>query len=148
MPTNLNTIKVTFRRMFKMANSPGSSSTATLSAQGNMSDPEKKSGDINPAGQSQIDLENGDGYEKQAPLAVLDWDGPDDPENPQNWPAWKRHFHVVPPAIISFAAYVLHPILYSNSNVLKAHSARQSTRLPSPSSLKTGTSVRPWPSSH
>lgn len=21
---------------------------------------------------------------------VIDWDGPDDPQNPRNWPAWKR----------------------------------------------------------
>jgi hypothetical protein len=21
---------------------------------------------------------------------VVDWDGPDDPQNPRNWPAWKR----------------------------------------------------------
>lgn len=21
---------------------------------------------------------------------VVDWDGPDDPQNPMNWPAWKR----------------------------------------------------------
>lgn len=33
-----------------------------------------------------------------------DWDGPDDPENPQNWPAWKRHMHIIPPALVSFAA--------------------------------------------
>jgi hypothetical protein len=21
---------------------------------------------------------------------VVDWDGPDDPQNPRNWPVWKR----------------------------------------------------------
>ena len=21
---------------------------------------------------------------------IVDWDGPDDPQNPMNWPAWKR----------------------------------------------------------
>jgi hypothetical protein len=32
----------------------------------------------------------------------MDWDGPDDLDNPLNWPAWKRHYHIVPPAAISF----------------------------------------------
>lgn len=26
---------------------------------------------------------------------VVDWDGPDDPHNPRNWPAWKRLIQVV-----------------------------------------------------
>jgi len=26
---------------------------------------------------------------------VVDWDGPDDPQNPRNWPAWKRMTQVV-----------------------------------------------------
>ncbi|KAK6373246.1 hypothetical protein LTS17_008265 [Exophiala oligosperma] len=26
---------------------------------------------------------------------VVDWDGPEDPENPRNWPAWKRMIQVV-----------------------------------------------------
>ena len=32
-----------------------------------------------------------------------DWDGPDDPENPHNWPMWKRAWHTVPPALLSFS---------------------------------------------
>lgn len=36
--------------------------------------------------------------------APLDWNGPNDPENPINWPKWERCWHIVPPAIISFAA--------------------------------------------
>jgi hypothetical protein len=42
---------------------------------------------------------------KVVPITALDWDGPDDVENPINWPTWKRYFHVVPPAIISFSAF-------------------------------------------
>ncbi|USP79487.1 hypothetical protein yc1106_06761 [Curvularia clavata] len=34
----------------------------------------------------------------------LDWSGPNDPDNPVNWPNWKRYFHILPPAIISFTA--------------------------------------------
>ena len=26
---------------------------------------------------------------------IVDWDGPDDPQNPRNWPAWKRMTQVV-----------------------------------------------------
>lgn len=26
---------------------------------------------------------------------VVDWEGSDDPENPRNWPAWKRVIQVV-----------------------------------------------------
>lgn len=36
--------------------------------------------------------------------AALDWSGPDDRENPQNWAKLVRHYHIVPPALISFAA--------------------------------------------
>lgn len=43
-----------------------------------------------------------------AALNPTDWNGPDDPENPLNWPAWIRYCHVVPPALISFTAYVTH----------------------------------------
>lgn len=40
------------------------------------------------------------------PVDSTDWNGTDDPLNPLNWPAWKRYFHVVPPALISFSWYV------------------------------------------
>ena len=45
------------------------------------------------------------GIEQQrTALNPTDWNGPDDPQNPQNWPAWIRYCHVVPPALISFTA--------------------------------------------
>jgi hypothetical protein len=45
------------------------------------------------------------GNEPQSlPVDPLDWNGPDDPDNPLNWPARKRYLHVVPPALISFSA--------------------------------------------
>jgi hypothetical protein len=37
-------------------------------------------------------------------VTVLDWTGPDDRENPLNWGKLVRHYHIVPPALISFAA--------------------------------------------
>jgi hypothetical protein len=33
--------------------------------------------------------------EKETKDHVVDWEGRDDPQNPQNWPAWKRMTQVV-----------------------------------------------------
>lgn len=41
---------------------------------------------------------------RTAPGPDIDWDGPNDPENPLNWLKWKRIYHIIPPAIISFSA--------------------------------------------
>lgn len=38
---------------------------------------------------------------------VLDWDGPDDPDNPMNWPSSKRIPHIVLIALIQLVSYVL-----------------------------------------
>jgi hypothetical protein len=43
--------------------------------------------------------------EEARPAAwASEWTGPDDQENPLNWSLLKRRCHVIPPAIISFAA--------------------------------------------
>lgn len=39
---------------------------------------------------------------KQEPN-LTDWDGPDDPENPQNWSMSTRIYHVGIPALLGFA---------------------------------------------
>lgn len=36
-------------------------------------------------------------------VTAQDWNGPDDPENPHNWPAWKRIYHTVIPALFGLA---------------------------------------------
>jgi hypothetical protein len=36
-------------------------------------------------------------------VTAQDWTGPHDPENPHNWPLWKRIYHTVPPALFAFA---------------------------------------------
>jgi len=36
-------------------------------------------------------------------VTAQDWTGPDDPENPHNWPMRKRAFHTVTPALFGFA---------------------------------------------
>jgi hypothetical protein len=41
-------------------------------------------------------------HKQQPPAAALDWDGPDDPGNPHNWPKWKRIYHTIIPAAIAF----------------------------------------------
>jgi hypothetical protein len=33
--------------------------------------------------------------ERETKDNIVDWDGPDDPQNPLNWPAWKRMIQVV-----------------------------------------------------
>lgn len=38
--------------------------------------------------------------------AADDWDGPDDPANPQNWSGFKKTYHFFPIAFISFAVTV------------------------------------------
>lgn len=36
---------------------------------------------------------------------LVDWDGPDDPENPMNWPARKRYLHAVMVSSIALNVY-------------------------------------------
>lgn len=35
-------------------------------------------------------------------VTAQDWTGPDDPENPANWPSWKKIYHAVPCALFGF----------------------------------------------
>lgn len=35
-------------------------------------------------------------------LTAQDWNGPDDPENPMNWPMWQRIYHTTIPALMGF----------------------------------------------
>jgi hypothetical protein len=48
------------------------------------------------------------GLEKSYPTLpletnVIDWNGPDDPDNPQNWPRWLKVFHATMPGLFGFA---------------------------------------------
>ncbi|KAF2846222.1 MFS multidrug transporter-like protein [Plenodomus tracheiphilus IPT5] len=36
-------------------------------------------------------------------VKVMDWNGPDDPDNPHNWPMWKRTYHIIIPGLFGFA---------------------------------------------
>ncbi|RFU28742.1 hypothetical protein B7463_g7595, partial [Scytalidium lignicola] len=89
--------------------SPSASMSSKLEESG--SDIEKdKRGSLNDSGVR--DPEKGDaggdesGNRNQSldnATIVTDWNGPNDPENPLNWSRWKRVFHVLPPALISFS---------------------------------------------
>ena len=35
--------------------------------------------------------------------AAPDWDGPNDPDNPHNWPLWLRIYHATTPGFFGFA---------------------------------------------
>ncbi len=88
------------------------------SSQAGLHDLEKE--EIGPSGSSEGDVHDSEKMEmttvepladpeKAIPVAhksspVLDWTGPDDRENPQKWAKLVRHYHIVPPALISFAA--------------------------------------------
>jgi hypothetical protein len=40
-------------------------------------------------------------------VTAQDWTGPDDPENPHNWPLGKRIWHTVQPGLFGFAVWVV-----------------------------------------
>jgi hypothetical protein len=93
------------------------SSTSTLSMDKDLPGVEKPSvGDIFGEDDSDAgDRVDGGDLEKQNqdlekassklhPPAALDWDGPNDPEDPLNWPLGKKILHVVVPAMISLTA--------------------------------------------
>ncbi|EWC45204.1 hypothetical protein DRE_06092 [Drechslerella stenobrocha 248] len=42
--------------------------------------------------------------------AALDWDGPDDPDNPKNWRFGNRVFQTLPPALFSFVVTFASPV--------------------------------------
>jgi hypothetical protein len=46
------------------------------------------------------------GHPAHRVVTAQDWTGPDDPENPRNWPAWKRYWHSIPPGLFAFTVYV------------------------------------------
>lgn len=53
------------------------------------SDPEASNEDIRPNTAHRV-------------ITAQDWSGPDDPENPQNWPTWKKVYHAIPCALFGF----------------------------------------------
>lgn len=66
---------------------------------------------LSTAAQNMEDASDPSKAEDQSPTTVygtsLDWDGPDDVDNPRNWPVPKKVIHSVIPALYGFALYVL-----------------------------------------
>lgn len=70
--------------------------------------PEKTEEDheITSAASSSLDMTD---TEKQTELPAqqatqaTDWDGPNDPDNPHNWPLWLRIYHATTPGFFGFA---------------------------------------------
>ncbi len=52
------------------------------------------------------DTEKQETTDAPPPSSVTDWDGPDDPDNPFNWPLWQRVYHVTTPGFFGFAVSV------------------------------------------
>ena len=50
-----------------------------------------------------------DESEAQPQINVNDWNGPDDQDNPHNWPTWLRVYHAVVPGLFGFAVSVSAP---------------------------------------
>jgi hypothetical protein len=42
---------------------------------------------------------------------IVDWDGPNDPQNPQNWPSWKRMTQVILASVFLLTASDTSPLL-------------------------------------
>lgn len=40
--------------------------------------------------------------DSKAEEVVLEWESPDDPANPHNWPLWKKVYHTAVPALYGF----------------------------------------------
>ena len=49
---------------------------------------------------------NKDGVPIARTVTAQDWTGPDDPENPHNWPVWKRAYNTAGPGLLAFAGCV------------------------------------------
>lgn len=63
------------------------------------------SGKDGPLGGSNAGEQINDEYEHRDPN-IVDWDGPDDPQNPQNWPMKKRWGNVAVLSLLTILTYV------------------------------------------
>ena len=53
---------------------------------------------------SSIDIEkHAEPANTSTPPVTLDWDGPNDPDNPRNWGAMKKFYAILVPGSIAFA---------------------------------------------
>jgi hypothetical protein len=66
-----------------------------------MDSPITDGGDIEKA-PTERDLESGQRTPAQRVMTAQDWTGPDDKENPHNWPMWLRIYHTAVPGLFAF----------------------------------------------
>lgn len=59
---------------------------------------------------------------------VVDWDGPDDPVNPLNWPASRKNIHVAIVSIFTLTAYVISKIVIALDGNRKLTDAQKPRR--------------------
>lgn len=73
----------------------GSSSTTSSASERPQVDEEKLSSDLEiPQNRNDIPFTK--------IRTAQDWDGPDDPENPMNWPVWKKVYHTTMVGFLCF----------------------------------------------
>jgi hypothetical protein len=74
---------------------------------GDMSKEKDESTPVLPMQQPSPDVsiakEEKDAPGQPLPSSITDWDGPDDPDNPHNWPMWLRVYHATAPGLFGFA---------------------------------------------
>lgn len=75
-----------------------------------------------------VNSENASAGEKETPQS-LDWDGPDDPDDPMNWPVGRKVYSTLTTGLMSFAVFVTSGESDSNSalTALAERSAPPST---------------------
>lgn len=61
-----------------------------------------RSSDLENPEDTEHDLDAGSNSENTNDPNVVDWDGPNDPENPLNWPAKKKFASIALISLISF----------------------------------------------
>jgi hypothetical protein len=107
-------IILNYLTVFHMMNSHGQNGQATWSDDPESGTAEKIEGKFDSEHQSSCQTANpgeeqrineqlaGSNTPSADPVNLMDWNGPDDPENPHNWPTWKLAYHTTIPALFGF----------------------------------------------
>lgn len=72
---------------------------------------------------NRAELEAGDPPEKTVSVAdphLVDWDGPGDAANPQNWPAGKKWLHIIVVSLFALVTCVLPPLSVTRARLLQS----------------------------
>jgi len=87
---------------------------------------------VNGSNRHSSDIDKGNTLEDIAP-ELLTWDSPEDQDNPRNWPAGEKIFHVAVPALFGFIMYVvrIQDVTYIRSKLMKLQNSRNLSLCPS-----------------